>query len=74
MQKKIDSLYEALVNTAIGFAINFTAQVAFFWAINFIPKVETNIPLWVQFIFAVFMTLVSVARNYKVRRFFNKRT
>jgi len=67
MQSRIMSLRESVSNTAIGFVLSLVAQYVF------LPIIGVPIALWQNFAFAVFMTLVSVARGYVVRRWFEKR-
>jgi len=60
------SLVEAVTNTAVGFVIAYFAQIWFFaWAGIAITDSQ-NMAL------VLFMTVVSVARSYILRRLFNK--
>lgn len=66
-QSRITSLRESLTNTAWGFAISLVAQYAF------LPLIGVPIVLWQNVVFAMFMTFVSIARGYVVRRWFEKK-
>lgn len=65
-QSKLSSLYEALINMAIGYVINFFANIVIL-PIFF----HVSVDLWQFFILGLPYTLVSVARSYCVRRWFN---
>lgn len=66
MQSRARSFNEACMNTAIGLIIAFVAQhYLFLW--YGIPA-TTEQTLWVVF----WMTLVSIARSYVLRRVFNR--
>ncbi len=67
MQSKLESLYEASINTFLGFVIAFISQLVFF------PIVGIEVTLVQNFILTVLFTLVSIIRTYIVRRFFNKK-
>lgn len=64
-QSRIGSLIEAIVNTCIGFAINFCANLLIF------PLFGFHISLTSNFVMGLIYTLISVARSYVIRRFFN---
>lgn len=66
-QTKLGSLYEALFNVLIGFSINFVANFYILPLVGFNITVSQNL-----FIGACF-TVVSVARSYIIRRWFNAR-
>lgn len=66
-QTKKGSLIEALINTAIGFGINFTANLVILPLFGFDSlTLETN--LYIGFAY----TAISVVRSYVIRRWFNK--
>jgi hypothetical protein len=66
IQSKGMSLVEAVTNTAVGLVIAYFAQIWFFaWAGIAITDSQ-NVAL------VLFMTVVSVARSYMLRRLFNK--
>lgn len=67
-QTRLDSLYEALVNILIGYAINFAANLIVLPI--FFP--EIRISLWTNFIMGIPYTLISVVRQYAIRRIFNR--
>jgi hypothetical protein len=67
-QSKRASVAEAVLNTAIGFALAYAAQAAIAW-VNNIP-----LTLYGNFVLTFWMTFVSIARSYVIRRWFNKRT
>jgi hypothetical protein len=64
MQSKTGSLVESLVNTAIGFGINFGANLVILPWFGFEIK-----PMQALYMGVVF-TVISVVRGYLVRRFF----
>ena len=68
MQSKLDSLIEASINTFLGFVIAFISQLVFF------PIVGIEVTLGQNFILTVLFTLVSIIRNYVIRRYFNKKS
>jgi hypothetical protein len=61
------SLIEALFNVAIGFAINFVANMVI------LPLIGFHISLGQNLFIGVLYTLVSVARSYVIRRWFYAR-
>lgn len=66
MQSKRDSLIEAMVNTFIGFIITCAVAPLIYWGLN----IKMNIT---QLGLANFMfTMVSLIRNYIIRRIFNR--
>jgi hypothetical protein len=65
-QTKVMSLKEACTSTAIGYVINLVLQMVFFPAVGVKASFSQNIKIGLLF------TLVSVARQYWVRRQFNK--
>ena len=67
MQSKLDSLSEAIFNTFIGFVIAFISQLIIF------PIVGIDVTLGQNFILTILFTLVSIIRNYVIRRYFNKK-
>lgn len=66
-QTRLGSLYEALMNVAIGFAINFVANLVILPLVGFYISVGQNLFIGVLY------TVVSVARSYVIRRWFNAR-
>lgn len=66
-QTRVGSLIEAVINTAIGFGINFCANLIILPLIGFQISVGQNLFIGVLY------TTISVARSYVVRRWFNAR-
>ncbi len=66
MQTKTESLIEALINTGIGFAVQFTASAIL------LPLIGVPISLGQNLVLGIGMTVVSVARGYFVRRWADK--
>jgi hypothetical protein len=64
-QTRLESLYEAWINIAIGFGINFVANLTILPLFGFNVTVMQNLGIGVLF------TIVSVARQYVIRRWFN---
>lgn len=65
MQTKRGSLIEALINVVIGYSINFTANMLVFPMFGWHITVKQNLVLGVIF------TVISIARSYFIRRYFN---
>jgi len=68
MQSKKHSLIESMTSTAIGLAINTTAQHLIF------PLYGIYISWHQNFSIAVIFTFISIARSYVIRRWFNKKS
>lgn len=66
-QTKMGSLIEALINVVIGFSINFVANMLIF------PLFGFHITPGANFALGLIYTVISVARSYCVRRWFNAR-
>ena len=66
MQSKKSSLLEVFISTFIGLLIALSAQMLYFWYQNINVTLEQNVYM------SIFMTIVSVARQYIIRRIFNK--
>jgi hypothetical protein len=66
-QTRLGSLIEALANVAIGFAINWTANMLI------LPLFGFHVTGAQAFGIGVFFTVISVARSYVLRRWFNAR-
>jgi len=67
MQSKLQSFWEAWVNILIGFSINFLANMLI------LPLFGFNITVGDNLIIGVIYTLISLARSYAVRRWFNRK-
>jgi hypothetical protein len=66
-QTRKQSAIEAVMNVVVGFAINFTANMTLFPLFGWSISVEQNIGLGILY------TLISLARSYCLRRFYNWR-
>jgi len=65
MQTKIESLFESLVNILIGYFTALFSQFLIF------PLFDINIPIQDNLLIGFYFTLISLARSYLVRRYFN---
>lgn len=65
-QTKMSSFVEAWINVLIGFAINFVANLVI------LPMFGFNITLEDNLYIGILYTIISVARSYAVRRWFNE--
>ena len=65
-QTKLGSFVEAWINVAIGFGINFTANLVILPMFGF-----TSLTLKDNFIIGLIYTVISVVRSYVIRRWFN---
>lgn len=65
MQSKIQSFIEAWVNVALGFGINFLANMFIF------PLFGWNISVADNLLLGLIYTAISIARSYCIRRWFN---
>lgn len=65
-QTKWESLKEALTNIAIGYSVNFAANLVI------LPLVGLPVTLAQNLVIGICFTLVSVFRSYVIRRWFNK--
>jgi hypothetical protein len=66
-QSRKGSLIEALINTAIGFVINYTANLLILPLFGF-----KSLTPGTNFLIGIVYTLISVVRSYVVRRWFNQ--
>lgn len=66
-QSKLGSLIEAVINTAIGFVVSFAAWPVAAWMTGISYTAGQH---WAV---VAFFTVVSVARSYVIRRWFNAR-
>lgn len=64
-QSRMGSFVEAWINVAIGFWVNFVANLYIF------PMFGFHITLADNFLLGIFYTAISVARSYAIRRWFN---
>lgn len=65
MQSRTHSFIESWVNVAIGFAINFTANLIV------LPMFGFNVRASEAFGIGLIFTAISIARSYAIRRLFN---
>lgn len=65
-QTRIGSFVEACINVMIGFWINFAANMLI------LPLIGFHITVGQNFFIGFLYTLISVARSYAVRRWFNR--
>lgn len=66
-QTRKTSLTETVTNTAVGFVINQTAQIVLF------PLFGIHVALATNFAIGATFTIISVARGYGLRRYFQWR-
>lgn len=66
-QTRLGSLIEAIINVIIGFTINYAANMLIFPLFGFHITPGANLAL------GLIYTVISVARSYCVRRWFNAR-
>lgn len=67
MQSRLSSFIEAWINVLIGFGINFVANLIV------LPHFGFNVTAHDAFGIGLVFTVISVARSYFVRRWFNAR-
>jgi hypothetical protein len=66
MQTKLGSIAEAWANIAVGFTINFTANMLILPLFGF-----TTLTMRTNLIIGVLYTVISLVRSYALRRWFN---
>ena len=64
-QTRTGSFTEAWANIAVGFTVNYTANLLIF------PLFGFHISLQANFLMGVIYTAISLARSYTLRRWFN---
>ena len=64
-QTKKGSMYEALTNTAVGWIINYTANIVI------LPKFGFDVTYEQAFWIGCIFTVISIIRSYVMRRVFN---
>lgn len=62
-QTRMESLAEALINCAVGFGVNFTANMIVLPAFGF-----TSLSLGTNVLIGIVYTVISVVRQYAIRR------
>lgn len=66
-QTRLGSLIEAVANTVIGFGVALLSQLIVF------PLVGIHVPLSTNLEIGAWFTVISIARGYVLRRWFNAR-
>lgn len=66
-QTRLGSLIEAIVNVIIGFSINWVANL------YILPMYGFNVTGQQAFSMGMIFTVISIARSYALRRWFNAR-
>lgn len=66
-QSKIESFVETSINTAIGYVVALISQLLVF------PLVGIDVPFSTNLEIGAWFTVISVARGYVIRRWFNAR-
>tara|TARA_R110000851_G_scaffold182261_1_gene331363 strand:- start:483 stop:731 length:249 start_codon:yes stop_codon:yes gene_type:complete len=64
-QTKLESLLESIVNIIIGYGVALASQLLIF------PLVGINVPFSTNLWIGLWFTLISLARSYVIRRWFN---
>lgn len=64
-QTRLESLLESVVNVLIGYTVAIVSQIVVF------PLVGIDIPLSTNLVIGAFFTVISIARSYIIRRWFN---
>lgn len=67
-QSRLHSAIESAANVAIGYGVAVASQVAIF------PLFGVQLSLADNLVIGGYFTLISLARSYLVRRWFNRRT
>jgi len=67
MQTKRESLVESSVNIALGFITGILSQLLVF------PLMGITVSMSENLILAVYFTVISLVRNYLVRRYYNNK-
>ena len=66
MQTKLQSLIEAVVNILFGMGVAFAGQLVVFPALGIAVRLDQNVAITIAF------TAISLARQYVLRRLFNR--
>jgi hypothetical protein len=66
-QTRLGSLIETAVNTAIGYGVALVSQLAIF------PLFGIHVPFSANLEIGAWFTVISIARGYVLRRWFNAR-
>lgn len=65
MQTRLGSMVEVLVGVLVGLVISFLSQIVIFKIYNVALSTQQNVEITLYF------TIISILRNYALRRFFN---
>jgi len=66
-QTRRSSLIESLLNIAIGLVVGFCSQLVVFPFLGMDVAITTNMQI------SLYFTMISLARSYVIRRWFNER-
>ena len=66
-QTKLQSMIESITNVAIGYLVALFSQIVIF------PFYDINISMSDNLMIGLWFTVVSIARSYLIRRYFNKK-
>lgn len=66
-QSKLESFVETCINTTIGYVVALLSQLLVF------PMVGIDVPFSTNLEIGAWFTVISVARGYVIRRWFNAR-
>lgn len=66
-QTRLGSLVEALVNTFIGFGVSLASALIIY------PLMGIKVSMGQNLVLMVYFTIISIARSYALRRWFNAR-
>lgn len=66
-QSRLESLIETVMNTAIGYGVALLSQLLVF------PMVGIHVSLTTNLVIGAWFTMISIARGYVIRRWFNAR-
>ena len=67
MQTKTQSLIESCINILIGYFVSLLSQIAIF------PLFDIYVTLQDNLLIGLYFTIISLARSYLLRRYFNKK-
>ena len=67
MQTKLQSLYESFINIFIGYIVALVSQLLVF------PLFDINVSFADNLLIGLYFTIISLARSYIIRRYFNKK-
>lgn len=67
MQSKLQSLWESFINILIGYLVALASQLLVF------PLFDINVSFSDNLLIGLYFTIISLARSYIIRRYFNKK-